>query len=300
MKIYLPKTKRPVGWRIFIHNGLEDHPKTTLVDSYEQADFVIIGLFSVADKQVLENPNKLIVIDYRDRLSGLLHPQMCYLYFKRRILDDARTKVVLDNVIPIAYPVKREYLIARPANVFSPRPIDVACFFNLSYPRNLHWNENRARVANFISKSVAADSSVRAHIGEIGKAGNLGRNRLQPSYHEALLGSKIVITCNPKNWEGDHRLFEAMISGALVFVDRMQTPMKNPLLDKVHLVYYDLENLDQLLSDVMFYLEHDAERHRIAQQGFEFVQKHHTYLNRIDEILEAIDVKKRQNDLDMV
>jgi len=33
--------------------------------------------------------------------------------------------------------------------------------------------------------------------------------------------ARIVVTCNPSHWEGDFRLFEAMLSGALVFVDEM-------------------------------------------------------------------------------
>ena len=39
--------------------------------------------------------------------------------------------------------------------------------------------------------------------------------------------------------KGDFRLWEAMASGSLVFVDEMSTPMPYPLLDGVHIVVYD-------------------------------------------------------------
>jgi hypothetical protein len=39
--------------------------------------------------------------------------------------------------------------------------------------------------------------------------------------------------------EGDFRLFEAMLSGALVFVDEMFAPSPHPLRHGVHVVVYD-------------------------------------------------------------
>ena len=45
-----------------------------------------------------------------------------------------------------------------------------------------------------------------------------------------MLPSKIVVTCNPTGWEGDYRTWEALTSGALILVDKMITPLINPLI----------------------------------------------------------------------
>mgnify|MGYP001288080589 CR=1 FL=1 len=46
----------------------------------------------------------------------------------------------------------------------------------------------------------------------------IGRNSIQMDYYEKMFHSKIVVTCNPDNWEGDYRTWEALSTGSLVFV----------------------------------------------------------------------------------
>lgn len=57
------------------------------------------------------------------------------------------------------------------------------------------------------------------------------RREINTAYMSAMRSAKIIVTCNPSSWEGDFRLWEAMASGALVFVDEMDTPMPHPLID---------------------------------------------------------------------
>lgn len=48
-------------------------------------------------------------------------------------------------------------------------------------------------------------------------------NRHQNSapYLEVMKRARIVVTANPGHWEGDFRLWEAVASKALIFVDYM-------------------------------------------------------------------------------
>lgn len=47
-----------------------------------------------------------------------------------------------------------------------------------------------------------------------------------------MKNSKIIVICNPDNWEGDYRLFESLSCKCLVFSDKMITPVINNFIDK--------------------------------------------------------------------
>ena len=66
--------------------------------------------------------------------------------------------------------------------------------------------------------------------------------------------------------EGDFRLWEAMSTGALVFVDEMHTPLPHPFLDGVHLVVYDNSDEGSFLAKLKHYLDHPVELRRVAYQ----------------------------------
>ena len=58
-------------------------------------------------------------------------------------------------------------------------------------------------------------------IGTVSESGSAGRSGIHPKYKQCLYDSKIVLHANPDSWEGDARTWEALASGALVFVDRI-------------------------------------------------------------------------------
>lgn len=109
-------------------------------------------------------------------------------------------------------------------------------------------------------------------------------------YFRLLRRSRIIVTCNPGKWEGDHRTWEAFASGALVFVDRMSTPLIHPLIDYSHCIFYDLSNkgLKSLQEKISYFIKYPDEAEHIAKAGYEFTMKYHKASNRINEILEVI------------
>ena len=113
----------------------------------------------------------------------------------------------------------------------------------------------------------------------------LKRAGLNKQYFNTLLNSKIIITCNPDCWEGDYRLFESLASGALVFCDKMLTPVVHPFEHKKHLIYYDRENIDELSSLIDYYLKNENERLKIAKEGCEYALKYHKCSDRVKEII---------------
>ncbi|KAJ1628025.1 hypothetical protein T492DRAFT_164824 [Pavlovales sp. CCMP2436] len=83
--------------------------------------------------------------------------------------------------------------------------------------------------------------------------GKPGRDNPSPRYAQQLLNSRIVVTCNPDDWEGDSRLGEALAAGALVLTDRMADPP--PILeDNTNVVFYD--SVEDMLDKVRHFLTH--------------------------------------------
>ena len=92
--------------------------------------------------------------------------------------------------------------------------------------------------------------------------------------------------CNPAEWEGDFRLWESLLSGALVFVDWITAFERMPyLLDKKHLIIYNRKDQTGFLKLLEHYVTHEDEARSIATAGQKFARAHHMAANRIDYLL---------------
>jgi len=107
-----------------------------------------------------------------------------------------------------------------------------------------------------------------------------------------MFNSRIIVTVNPANWEGDFRLWESMGTGALVFVDPIFVPHSYPLVDGVHVVYFSNENKTDLFSKLDYYRSHPEEGSKIAQNGYLHAMKHHRTVNLIDYVMRSAHLKR--------
>jgi len=147
---------------------------------------------------------------------------------------------------------------------------------------------DRVRVLELLG---SMDIEGKAVIGSLSKRimRRFGESDMR-EYFKILRRSRIVVTCNPSEHEGDHRTWEAFANGALVFVDRTLTPLRYPLIDGEHCIFYELNNrgLSNLRKKIYYFLEHTEEADTIAKAGHKFTMKYHRTTNRIDEILDVI------------
>jgi len=104
----------------------------------------------------------------------------------------------------------------------------------------------------------------------------------------ALLFSRGRIVFN-RSLDGDlnMRVFEALATGSLLLTDRLspEAGLEELFIDREHLVLYGEDDLEALAA---YYLEHEAERERIAEQGHREVLARHTYGHRADQFLAQI------------
>lgn len=120
-----------------------------------------------------------------------------------------------------------------------------------------------------------------------------GRRVIQnANYLDTMRQSRVVVTSNPTGWEGDSRTWEALASGALVMVDTMVVPLPFPLVDKVHVVYYDPMDKAAFLEKLRYYLSHPDEARRIGLQGHAYAVRHHRTANRADYMLSVAQFHK--------
>ena len=118
------------------------------------------------------------------------------------------------------------------------------------------------------------------------------RTTIDKSYFEHLHNSRIIVTVNPANWEGDFRLWETMSSGALVFVDPLFVPHPYPMIDGVHVIYFNNNNKTDLFTKLDYYRSHPEEASKIAHHGYLHAMKYHRTVNFADYVLRSAHLKR--------
>ena len=300
IKIYVPKiekyevNKTQGEINHILKDGIILNERTELVDSFEECDYVFADHRHLNSKSGYDTSKisewsgkKLIVVDYSD--NAKIFDVDCLHYFKRSSVireGEGSFRTYPRRVRPISYCVKNNWL---DFNTDTERDIDISVFFRQSHERNKPLMSNREKVAEFVANRYK-DKNI--HVGIVDKDGEAGRMNIGKEYLDKMLRSKIVVNCNPDEWEGDYRLFETLSCGAMVLVDKMITPVVNPFQNRKHLVYYhSLKELGEVLD---YYLSEagDSERQRISQNGYEYALKYHKTSDRIDEILKVVEDEK--------
>lgn len=286
---YVPCHKNGTREYNLIKQGLVNNPRVELVDNDKESDFVFYFYFTRKHRDYYTQefpPEKTVIIDYHDRPRWASSIK-CFAYFKRSwVRPEKKEGYTIKNPIPrephfhpLMMAIMDEFIIKE----------DVERDMVLSCPLRVKpGNPNRKRVLELLN---GMDIQGNTQIGQFNNGSMRGFNDSNMrDYFRLLKRSRIVVTCNPSRWEGDHRTWEAFANGALVFIDRMWTPMTHPLIDGEHCIFYDLsdEALEKLQEKILFYLEHGELVYDIARTGHEFTMKYHRVSNRIDEILDVI------------
>jgi len=304
--------------RRVIDQGLEDHPNIHLVDSIEEADFVVWHTCGW-DKEMIPPPEpgqsnphnmsfvpseKLIMIDTSDHpMPDVLTGRRGRLaLFKRswpkkvdqgrRIIGFQDFKNQFLNVYPTGYAIVKDYL---PFEKFNPnRDIDVICslrrFDGPTSPREL----TMAWMREYQTNRGGNKDKIR-----VGSITSGTREVVDNSYQQTLNRAKIIVTANPMKWEGDSRLYEALASGALVFCDPIYTPLEHPLIHDEHVVFFDTSNTDEakkkFFEKLDYYLRNEARRKQVAWRGYVHAMRYYRAVNRMDAVLTKV-LKQLEHD----
>lgn len=269
-----------------IYKGILLNKNVSFTDDKNKCDYIFIdsrdaNLASNYHEKYFE---KMVIIDYTDLGNEIINIP-CLKYFKRSVVNKKKLSFLnySKEIIPISYCLKNETLEFQ--NIFeNERNYDISIFFDPNNNNNGYNSENIYR--NIVATNIQTQMhTYNNHVGYCGNIGKIGRNSIQKEYYDKMFHSKIVVTCNPDHSEGDYRTWEALSSGALVFVDKMITPVLHPLIHEKHVIFYDKNDLRDLNNKLHYYLKNNEIRETIAKEGNAFALKYHKSSDRIDEIL---------------
>lgn len=271
----------------FINEGLDQHPDVERVgieDDYDYLFYFYLGW----DPKLKYDPKKTVCIDYDDkeRCMKIAGNGKCLLYFKRSWSVITRREKGITITEPrkdwpphfrhIPYCVMDAFIKEYDVE----RDLDLTCCL-----RSFSYGGNRKKVLGICRKITRNNLALNCQLGPF-NSGN--RDEFNETYLKGLARSKIVVTCNPDRWEGDTRTWEALAAGSLVFVDRMAELPRHPLVHKKHCIIYDMDNLEQLEKDILYYINNPEEAEAIAKEGQQFALRHHRAVDRVNYILEEI------------
>lgn len=114
-------------------------------------------------------------------------------------------------------------------------------------------------------------------------------------YLEPFCRSKIVVNHTVKG-DLNFRVFEAMMCGALVVTPAIQNGQPALFEDGKDLITYASEDADDAANKIRYYLEHEEERRRIAENGRNKVLAHHSTKARardLEKLLLELQVRPK-------
>jgi len=289
---WIPADPSKPGWRfhLLVEDGFAKHPFIEPVMDATGADFVLYLPVStrtppswIRDKK---EQRQLIVLDEGDGAGYFpAVKQDDYLaYFKRSWVskrDGAYTghgRRYQRHYYPLAYSIADSYFDASKMGKLQ-RTIDILCS-NRPHERQ----PTRSRIVSWIHDYLEKHADVKGIAGDVNSG---GRREINEVYFNSMRRAKIVVTCNPSHWEGDFRTFEALASGALVFVDEMYTPHPRPFVDGEHVVVYDNSDPEAFFAKLDYYLSHPQEAQKLAAAGLRHALRYHRAVSRLDFVLRS-------------
>ena len=84
------------------------------------------------------------------------------------------------------------------------------------------------------------------------------------------------------------RTFEAMACGSLLLMEHVGNGLEDLFQDKVHCMFYEKGNIEQIIQIAEYYTSHSEEREGIAARGRSEVLAKHTGVHRAQTILDTL------------
>lgn len=166
---------------------------------------------------------------------------------------------------------------------YEPKQWDVAHFWRKgNYPVS-HLRNQIADVCKDLDETVLPSGrKLKAYCKIVGNRGTAGRRSVNEQYLIKLLKSRIVIVTQRDQWEDHYRLMEALAGGVMVVADMMLSLPKG-LVDRESVVLF--RSKKELHDVITYYVDHENERRRIAQKGWEIAMGRHRSWHRMEELL---------------
>ncbi|MFY4741951.1 glycosyltransferase [Aliarcobacter butzleri] len=109
---------------------------------------------------------------------------------------------------------------------------------------------------------------------------------------ELIKKAKVLINVTPNFTDGSHeRVFTGMLNNTVVFSDKSRY-YDEFFEDEKNILYYSFNSLDEDIEKLKNILKDDKKLYEISQNAYEIANKHHTWENRVDTMLEMVNLSK--------
>ena len=136
------------------------------------------------------------------------------------------------------------------------------------------------------ARELARDRGLSGFFGEFDTS---QRNVISAPYFALMRRARVVVTCNPGDWEGDFRTWEAVASGALVFMDRHYAPMPHAFVDGDEAAIYDNGDGPAFKARLGGALApgNASRTAEAGERGLRKALRHHRAVSRVDWLLRS-------------
>lgn len=116
--------------------------------------------------------------------------------------------------------------------------------------------------------------------------------KLKPEeWRKIFSSSKIIIAIHYQDgkipcYQASPKVYEALACRRFLLVDD-QKDVKSLFYDGKHLVIF--KDIKDLREKIAYYINHPEERKKIAERGYEEVIQKHTYVHRIEKLIQSVD-----------
>ncbi|WP_323597048.1 glycosyltransferase [Aliarcobacter butzleri] len=109
---------------------------------------------------------------------------------------------------------------------------------------------------------------------------------------ELIKKAKVLINVTPTLRNGSHeRVFTGMLNNTAIFSDK-SSYYDEFFEDEKNILYYSFNSLDNDIKKLKEILKDDKKLFDISQNAYEIVNQHHTWENRVDTMLEMVNLSK--------
>lgn len=143
----------------------------------------------------------------------------------------------------------------------------------------------RRRILNMVSRKVRNTKIyTESDTSDIPLIKNMGKVDYIMDMPKVFRKSKINLNITLRNIKTGIplRIWDILGAGGFVLTN-FQAELPLYFEQGKHLVWF--ESHDDMMDKILYYLEHDEERKRIAEEGYRIVKEKHTMINRVEQII---------------
>lgn len=283
MNVFIPQpVKANSEMGLLIMPGLLRHESVRIVSESNSADLILYHYSGEGHDFVRFDYGsniKSVMIDYQDDPFDIIQGDWSF-YFKRSTADKKGGKPKRIDygkkfpVINLPYCVKEKDGRTGFDYPRAEKEFDICCLFDLG----CHYR-NRNKVVNFIHS--LGNNGIKVFTGLVDW--HFLKRDFSDEYFGVMSKSKIIVNCNPDDWEGDYRLFEALTTGSLVFCDEMSDKMGF----EEDIIWYSVENLKELEYKLRFFLNNQSKLQQLSESAFNKTKQKHISDSRVKFILQT-------------